>query len=785
MPSARRSLLSVLMRPCLYLMSKFSLRFKLLGMLGSVLLISLCFGVAVLLAQMQGLESVDTRQAGLELMQQSGRALSFVQQIRAAGNANQDPSHQEKLRVALANISTLSTVSKQSTQQDHGRLRTEAQELSSLLSSLASEFSNQKYPLDAQARQNLDQLETNLLVFSNSAVQKSGLLQDADATAYSLADLALNKLTALNVLLSKIAMSASQTIQDSTQDGVPDLSKSSISIAQLSLLREQLQIASAVSQSMHLTWSQSADAAPSSFNEVQQANQQLLASLQKISGEQIAANLANEIRTQAQVAVTKNDVLQVELQKRLSDLLHERAKSLRWFVYLLLVVLLGMSFATIYLSFGFYLNLIHAVKDLEHAAEVVASGDLTTTTKLEGSDELSKTALAIDKANFNLSALVANVRTNASMVLELGKELSEDIGRMAIRTEQQANSLVDTASNMGTLSETVKNNAANAQSVDNLASNVRLIAESSNETMRAAVDTMQGIHASSIKVHEIVSMIDKIAFQTDILALNAAVEAAHAGEQGRGFAVVANEVRGLAQRTADSARQIRNLIDDSVQRVETGVKQIHEVNTTLSEIVAGIRSLATDIKAISTASIEQSQSLIHISQAVHELDEITKSNSAMVDNAKSASAELGLRAEKLTTVVAAFKLRQGTADEAHSLVKKAMSLFKTQGMDLLDYITRDPHKMFADRDMYVFAFDRRGQYRAFAGNAAKLEVNLFNVPGLDGRKLVADAFDLPEKGGWVDYAIENPLLKRVEIKTSYIERISDDIVVGCGVYKSV
>jgi hypothetical protein len=337
---------------------------------------------------------------------------------------------------------------------------------------------------------------------------------------------------------------------------------------------------------------------------------------------------------------------------------------------------------------------------------------------------------------------------------------------------------------METLSETVRMNAANAKSVDNLASNVRLIAESSNDTMRAAVQTMQGIHTSAMKVQEIVSMIDKIAFQTDILALNAAVEASHAGEQGKGFAVVASEVRNLAQRSADAARQIRRLIDDSVNRVETGVEQIYEVNETLSDIVGGIRNLAEDINAISTASNEQSQSLTLISDAIRELDSITKSNSEMAENAKVASTGLEVRAARLTAVVSAFKLRQGSADEARALVKSAMSLFSTYGMDLLDRITQDPEKLYADRDMYVFAFDRNGQYRAFAGNAAKLSVNLFNVPGLDGRKLVEDAFSLPDKGGWVDYAIENPLLNRIEVKTSYIERISDEIVLGCGVYKS-
>lgn len=494
--------------------------------------------------------------------------------------------------------------------------------------------------------------------------------------------------------------------------------------------------------------------------------------------------LFNHYRSQAQTAASAVQTLKTvqvdQIAKLEAEVEHNNRMATSVVLSTSLVLLLHL-----YLVWCFYLHLLRAVGDLKDATQAVASGDLTKELKIQGRDDLAQTMQAMDKANFNLSALVANVRTNASMVAELGEELSGGIRDMAQRTEQQAASLLNTSQRVDSLNLTVQDNAVKAKSVDNLASNVRLIAETGNETMRAAVDTMQGIQSSALKVHEIVSMIDKIAFQTDILALNAAVEAAHAGEQGRGFAVVANEVRGLAQRTAESARQIRYLIDDSVQRVGTGVEQIHQVNVTLSDIVDGIRHLAGDIKAIATASSEQSESLSQITQAVQELDDITKSNTEMAEQAKSASTELEARAAKLTAVVSAFRLRQGTADEAHVLVKKAMALFKLRGMSVLELITVDAGKAFADRDMYVFAFDRHGQYRAFAGNRSKLSVNLFNVPGLDGKKLVADAFDLPAKGGWVDYAIENPLLNRVEWKTSYLERISEDIVLGCGVYKSV
>ncbi|MEB0141063.1 MULTISPECIES: methyl-accepting chemotaxis protein [unclassified Undibacterium] len=329
----------------------------------------------------------------------------------------------------------------------------------------------------------------------------------------------------------------------------------------------------------------------------------------------------------------------------------------------------------------------------------------------------------------------------------------------------------------------MKSNADSALAVNGLAANVRLIAESGGTSMHAAVESMQGIQSSALKVQEIISIIDSIAFQTNILALNAAVEAARAGEQGRGFAVVASEVRGLAQRSADSARQIRTLIDASVEQVKHGVGQINEVSLTLSDIVAGIRNLATNIDAISTASGEQSNGLAQIAQALRELDEITQSNGQMAEQAKSSSLNLEERAALLAQAVATFKLRQGTADEAHAMVKQAVRRYRARGQAALAEITADAQQEFANKDMYVFAFNRNGQYLAFGGNRDKLKLNLFHINGLDGQKLVSDAFALPAAGGWVDYSINNPVSQKVEHKVSYIEAVTDNLVLGCGIYK--
>jgi len=432
----------------------------------------------------------------------------------------------------------------------------------------------------------------------------------------------------------------------------------------------------------------------------------------------------------------------------------------------------------------FYTNLLKAVASLGDSAKAVSAGDLTRQIHLDGKDELALTGKILEEMNLNLSSLVANVRSNAHMVSQVGQGLAHNISDLSARTEQQASSLEQTSASVEDLADTVKNNADSAAQVDRMASTVSLIAESGGETMQQAVRSMQQIQSSALKVQDIISIIDSIAFQTNILALNAAVEAARAGEQGRGFAVVASEVRNLAQRSSASAKEIRLLIDESVHQVKSGVEQINDVNQTLTDIVKGIRDLAGSINEISMASVEQSNGLSQISEALKNLDEITQSNGQMADHAKHVAINLEERANLLSNAVAAFKLRQGTADEAFALVQKAVALYQQVGQRALAAITTDAQHLYADKDMYVFAFNREGQYLAFGGNAEKLKVNLFNLPGLDGRQLVQDAFALPAEGGWVDYSIINPVSQKVEHKTSYIEAVAENLVIGCGIYKT-
>lgn len=762
-----------IMEPSVRLMSRFDLRTKLIGMLSAFFVAIIFLGVSLLAKQNSEINIAKAEFTGVATSRQIFTIIHLLQADRMIHTELLGSSDTKLLAQAKKSHTDLSASIKkfETFLNDDDEF-----ELSQTWAGISKDIKPILNEQNSVSLHQFDNLIRKLHELTDLVHEKSGLIFDPEANSYLLMDVGLQRLPEWIESLSKLS-SLSVIVAQSGDKGP-------LEFAELTSARDALLKTIEQTERLQAALVRSGEGMPPSYTKAKEAAQAFLSLLQtQLKDAELKVDVKALLQS-TKLASEQSLQLQNVWNTQLQLILDDRVRSSQTKSYLILFLLMISIIATLYFTYGFYLNIVVAIENLESSAKVVAAGNLTKVVHIEGKDELASTGAQLEEMSHNLSALVANVRTNASMVLELGQNLTEGINDMSIRTEQQASSLLDTTSNLDILSETVKATAANAKSVDNLASNVRMIAESSNDVMLAAVETMNGIHESAMKVHEIVSMIDRIAFQTDILALNAAVEAAHAGEQGKGFAVVASEVRSLAQRSADSARQIRRLIDDSVNRVEAGVEQINDVSMTLTDIVGGIRNLAKDINAISVASTEQSEGLVHIADSIKELDSITKSNTQMAENAKYASAELENRAVRLKEVVSTFSLRQGTADEAFDMVKKAIALYRIAGMEILQRITADAEKQFSDRDMYVFAFDRLGQYRAFAGNEAKLEVNLFKVPGLDGKKLVEEAFALPAKGGWVDYSIENPVTKKVEWKSSYIERVSEDIVIGCGVYKS-
>jgi len=286
----------------------------------------------------------------------------------------------------------------------------------------------------------------------------------------------------------------------------------------------------------------------------------------------------------------------------------------------------------------------------------IAEGDLTHRVNVHSRDEMGQLLSGLSKMQENLTRTVSTVRTGSDAIATATKEISAGNLDLSSRTEQQAASLEETASSMEELTSTVKHNADNARQASTLAVNASQIASAGNDVVSRVVTTMDEIRDSSTKITEIVGIIDGIAFQTNILALNAAVEAARAGEQGRGFAVVATEVRALAQRSSSAAKEIKDLIMLSVERVQTGSTLAGQAGQTMSEIIGAVQRVTDIMGEISSASSEQSSGIDQVSRAVTQMDEATQQNAALVEQASAAAKSLEQQALSLKDAVSIFKL---------------------------------------------------------------------------------------------------------------------------------
>jgi methyl-accepting chemotaxis protein-4 (peptide sensor receptor) len=303
--------------------------------------------------------------------------------------------------------------------------------------------------------------------------------------------------------------------------------------------------------------------------------------------------------------------------------------------------------------------LFRPLSQMREHFERIGAGDISQSIPLDGRYEIRLLQESLQQMQHSLAATVSSVRHGAHMMFNGLKEIAVGNNDLASRTEEQASSLEQTSASMEQLTATVKQNADNARQATQLSVEASSTASKGGTLTDNVVQTMNDIASSSQKISAITSVIDSIAFQTNILALNAAVEAARAGEQGRGFAVVAGEVRNLAQRSAQAAKEIKGLIDESVDRVKQGSSLVASAGSTMQEIVSAVTRVSDIMSEISSASDEQSRGIELVSQAVTQMDQVTQQNSALVQQVSAATRELEQQSETLTQTVAVFRLAEG------------------------------------------------------------------------------------------------------------------------------
>lgn len=381
-----------------------------------------------------------------------------------------------------------------------------------------------------------------------------------------------------------------------------------------------------------------------------------------VEGESIDATAMLTEQVLPRESIWRDLVMQlISLEKDINVAAYDKARSTEKSARIML--LLGSALAFLissYLAWSLTRSVVGPVAQAISFAERIAQGDLSSNVTTSRTDELGRMLNAVGAMQSSLRLLVGNIRQSIESIATASTEIATGNHDLSHRTELQAASLQKTASNMDHLTNTVRHNTDSARQADQLASSASTIAARGGEVVDQVVRTMADISANSRKISEIIGVIDGIAFQTNILALNAAVEAARAGEQGRGFAVVAGEVRSLAKRSAEAAKEIKSLISTSGQRVELGATLVNDAGSTMREIVDSIHRVTVIMSEITSSASDQSQGIGQVSVEVKQLDQMTQQNAALVEQSAAATENLKEQAQSLEKAIEVFSLNEAS-----------------------------------------------------------------------------------------------------------------------------
>jgi methyl-accepting chemotaxis protein len=432
-------------------------------------------------------------------------------------------------------------------------------------------------------------------------------------------------------------------------------------------------------------------------------------------------------------------------------------------------------------------SLVRPLGPATAAVTRLRSGQVKDAISAAGAGELRALVEGLEQVRESLAGMVTQVRSATTNMAINAAQITSDNEALSTRTDTQAESLQQTAASIEQLTATLRVSASSAKQAHTLARAAAERAQHGGEVMREVVETMGSIRQSSHGIREIIGVIDAIAFQTNILALNAAVEAARAGEQGRGFAVVAAEVRSLAQRCADAAREIKGLIGTSVAKVDAGGARVDEAGAAIAEIVDHVRQVAELIGQIDTISQEQSSGIQSINDAVGRIDGATQDNAALVKAAARTAAALKDRSATLTRAVSVFDLGQmeaGTLEEAKALVQRGCEFARSHGREaLLAEVSRLEHGRFIERDLYLNVLNFDGVFLAHGNNPGRVGT------GPQLRDLAGKCFPVEfartarERGeGTVDYKWRHTVTGELVMRSTYVRR-EGELVIACPYYK--
>ncbi len=609
------------------------------------------------------------------------------------------------------------------------------------------------------------------------AGETSGLLLDPEASSYFIMSILVDRLIPLveQIGLARGAGAGLLARSDATPvQTLPVAARAEAIEEQVTRLAEVMQALERSGERTPATWSGAETAVRAFAGQIRTA----LGSGAPV-GEAAAYFAAGTRAIDAMLA------FRTAMSDRLESLLRERATANLNLMLMLALLAAVALILTLYLITSFFTATVGSLDNMRHVMRTGSAGNLAERVNVQGSDELAQIAQEFEKMLMMLSALVADVRSAAALVTHVGDMLVQDAHDLSDRTQAQAASLEQATANVGSISEDVTRNSEAANEVSRMTRELHGEADRAGTLMQETVTSLGPLKNTTERMSEIIGTIDGIAFQTNILALNAAVEAARAGEAGRGFAVVAAEVRSLAGRSQAAAAEVRRLIEESSGRVNTTVADIDRVSRMMDSLVAGIRKISASVANIAEVSARQSTALMEVVQAVGDLDRMTSQNSALVERTAHRSNRLTSRSRQLQEAVSHIQLREGTADEAHELAVRAAAHVKAVGFEKASRDFHDKAGAYVDRDLYIFVLDRQGVYRVMGADSGKIGSSVHQAQGVDGSKLVKDAWYRAEQGGgWVEYNIVNPVTGDVRGKSSFVIPLGDDLLLGCGAYRS-